>query len=1156
MGTPPPMARRIRRRGRPVRLLAVTLTGGLALAVLPALPAQAALTAPGNNATVSGRVTITESGASNNCTLGQGSPYSRVEVRRASDNAVVHTARRDDTGTLTTTWNAIGQPRGQYVIRSWIRNSVRSGFLNLGCTNQSESAQPVRTVTLANGSAVDVSLPARVVTGEDLTVTVNTRHASTGVSSALGERPVTIEVPGVGTEEVTTDAAGVASATFDLPDLPAGSLTVTAVAGEDDHYLGSAPGSATTSLAKRATRVFYRGDTRVDPGRTARLEAQLVDATPGSERLGDPLSDEPLSLVFEGQGEEVVTTASGRAIREVAVSGPSRMTTAGAAYAGDGVYAASDDEVVFYVGDDAGTPAPVVHGPIGGLTSLLGSLLGGVTGIVTGTDKPLSLGELVGLLTGGDTPLDDLVSMVDSGVVHLLDSTGLQDLLTQLNDGLVTTVREAGRPVDAIVEGLVSKVRTGTPLDDLLDVTSFQWRSVYVDGDGKRLAREFRARMGVPEPIDVTGDGAPDLLANVSLVTGAVALGYSGSSRGLDLDIDPRGSLTTIVPRLEIARLGDVAAPLPASVQAVLELPGASESFRFGYDAREGTAPRGFRADVVLDDEGAALQVASTASGALKVSGAVDADASAAGAEQRFAAAFSEAPRSATVAVELGSTQNLAASLTTDKPTDIEVSFDDDSGGAKVFRAGVELAQVDGTVSFGLAGDTADGLAASVEADRPLPSLRVEGREVVDGRPVTDLLLGLTDVPRSLAFELGADGQGSLTASAPVTEFEVGYGQNRMIQTLDDPAYLNLVSDTANDTQSIGLKLPGFEGMDLALGDDSGELGIDLRLAPTPLHVVVDQDGLQLDAHVLDAPGRLALALGESGAVTVEGSAPIDLVRIQAHDADGIFDGATDLDLRIEEIPGLLQVQMEGEKVRFGTGGQPIGLLELNAHGGTALPMPTEDGLTVRTGPTGTTLAGRITGLREIEAGLGGMPEVLLDTVAGKVFTLGLEQTDDGGAVTGNVNAVIDHLVPHLRLGLQDDGSGAMSLQYRASEPTNSLSFDFDGLQGSIADPLPASLDVCMAGDEACLPGAGIANPELGTIRFAASEHTTLNLVDPSSGMDVRNLRVRLLELTGSLDIDNGGDVYLNTTEFDGECGFDGCRHPILGGSVRVDLGG
>src|SRR5690606_29880081 len=318
-------------------------------------------------------------------------------------------------------------------------------------------------------------------------------------------------------------------------------------------------------------------------------------------------------------------------------------------YGGDSVWAASDDEVVFYVGDDAGTPAPVVHGPVGGLTGLLGGLLGGVTGIVGGVvganPAVLTLGDLVAILTGGDTPLDDLVGIVDAGLIHLLDSTGLSALLGELNEGLVTTVSEAGRPVDAVLEGVLSRVRTGSPLDDLLEVTSFNWRTVYLDQDGARQAREFRARMGVPEPIDVTGDGKPDLLANVGLVTAAVALGYSGSSNGLDVALDPRGDLTALVPRLEIARLPGAPAELPVSVQAVLSLPGSSENFRLGYDARQSTAPRGFRADVVIDGGALGLQIASAGGAGLEVSGAIDPDPSNAGAEQRFAAAFSDAPR-------------------------------------------------------------------------------------------------------------------------------------------------------------------------------------------------------------------------------------------------------------------------------------------------------------------------------------------------------------------------------------------------------------------------------------------------------------------------------------------------------------------------------
>jgi hypothetical protein len=61
--------------------------------------------------------------------------------------------------------------------------------------------------------------------------------------------------------------------------------------------------------------------------------------------------------------------------------------------------------------------------------------------------------------------------------------------------------------------------------------------------------------------------------------------------------------------------------------------------------------------------------------------------------------------------------------------------------------------------------------------------------------------------------------------------------------------------------------------------------------------------------------------------------------------------------------------------------------------------------------------------------------------------------------------------------------------------------------------------------------------------------------VDSAGGLSAENLRLQRLDLTGNLNTDDGGPVYLNTTEFDGSCGFDGCEHPILGGKVTADLG-
>ena len=400
-------------------------------------------------------------------------------------------------------------------------------------------------------------------------------------------------------------------------------------------------------------------------------------------------------------------------------------------------------------------------------------------------------------------------------------------------------------------------------------------------------------------------------------------------------------------------------------------------------------------------------------------------------------------------------------------------------------------------------------------------------------------------MPDTIEFALGASGAGSLTASGAIGTFGAGYSSGGEILTLDDPAYLRLL--TQGDHQSVAVRLPGFEGMSLDLQDT---VALNLTMAPTPLRALVEQEELTLDASILDAPRELGLALSPDGAVRVEGSSAIDQVLINADDESGSLLGSTHLDVTLTDIPHVLSVEVGDAGVGFDTGGEPVGLVEVNAHSGDPISIPGDgDGLVMDQTSDDTRLAARISGLRKISAELDSTPELLLDTVAGKIFTVRL---DDGA---DSVNATIDHLVPNMRLGLVDDGSGAQRLNYSASESTNSLTFDLGGLNGSIAGPLPAKLQICMADDEACLPGVGIANPALGSVQFIASEYTTLNLVDSAGGLSAQNLRLQRLDLTGDLDTEDGGPVYLNTTEFDGACGFDGCEHPIQGGRVDADLG-
>ena len=1138
------------RRALPAALGLVLLVAG----ILVASPASAAITAPAQGATVSGSVTISENRGSTNTCIARDNSSSRIEVL-SSTGVRVHQATRGSSGGWSTTWSSLGRENGEYRIRTFARDSVRSGFLNTGCTTRAESLIDERVVTLDNRAAVTVTAPATVVTGEDLQVQVSTRVEAAGTSGVVAaDRDVLVTVPGVGEQTVRTDAAGNGSVVIDLPDLPAGSLDIDAEVASDA-FLRGLSSSTTTRLLHRSTTTVYEGDTRAQPGAQAELSARLVDSTPGSDRAGDPVTAQDLSLRFEDSAATSATGPDGVARRDVIVRGSSRTAPVVAEFAGNDVHAPSSDEIVFFVGDAAAEPAENEHDLVGGvvrgLNGLLGSLLSPVTGLLdsAAAQEPVHsllldpldrLGELLGLPPRTGSVWD--LAEVDA----LLDLT-----LATVTDGLVALADDT----DDQVEQLLQDATLGPDLDALVDVTRFRWRAV-VDQDGLPRAREFRATIGVPQPLDVTGDGHPDVLANLTLASDFLSLQTAGVDGDLRLDLDTGADPRSIVPRLEVARLPGAPEDLPLSLQALVQLPGSADEFRFGYDARDGSAPEGFLADLVLGEDEVGVELATRSDAALTVSGAVvpeGADgesATAAPREQRFAIGFDTAPPAARLGLRLDGSSDVAADLQTSVPTAVDVSFVDDSGAERVTTADVALDRVDGRASIAVSGDQADGagVGATIESATGMDSVVIDGQQLVSGRIDTEVRLALTEVPASVRFGLGADGAGSLEASAPIGVFEAGFATAGRVLDLDDEAYLRLLQD--GDRSSVSLRLPEFERMDLGLGDD---LGIELTKKAGPLTVRADLEDLAVQGLVEDAPRTVALAIEAAGGVTIEGSDAIESVDLTAStsDPEGIFQGASQVDVRLRDLPRRLEVAVGDDGVTFGTGDQPIGLLELAAHSGTPLTIPGGgDGLVLDlTGET-SSIAARISGLRAIEADLGDAPELLLDTVARQVFSVVLR----GETRADDITATLDRLVPEMRLALVDGAAGSTSLTYRASEPTERLTFSLSGLSGSIGGPLPDALDICIAGDEACLPDAGIADPSLGSIRFEASEYTTLNLTDATGELSAEGLRLRRLDLTGSVS-DDGGPLYLNTTSFDGDCGFAGCEHPLRGGRIVSDLG-
>lgn len=1112
---PTPRHRDPRRGARRRRLGALGLGSVVLAGLLPSLGARAAVSGLVAGQEVSGIVAVNEArGGDNNC-IAQDRSSSRLSVTRVADGQVVHTASRSGSGALTSTWDTLGQPVGSYRVQSWTRDSRRSGFANLGCTQQAEVQATNLVVVLRNRAAVQVSAPASVVSGEDLSVSVATSVQAAGVTDrALGGRDVTVTV-GDATRTVTTDAQGRGTVVLDLPDLPRGALAVDASVADDAAYLGL-QGTTSTQVLRRTTALVYDGTTRVQPGRRATLAAVLTDATPGSDRAGRPVVGESVALALGPDSAEAPTDADGVAQRTVTVEGQSRVEPVTAGFAGTEVWAPAEDRVSLYVGDAAAETAPVEHGLLGGLTRLLGGVLGGVA-------------DGLGAAPPADDPVTALLRQLGGQVAEL-----------------GTAVGRIGDPLDQTVDAAIDELTRTSPLADLADAARFRWRSVLVLPDGTQRTREFAAVLGVPQYLDVTGDGDPDVLAQVAL---------EGTT-----------------PVLATTRVGDTRQVLPLSLQAVLRLPGDETRYRFGFDTRTSDAPRTFRAGVVLGAGGAALEVGSEGTAPLAVTGAIvpeqandsgeaapapgpstDGDLDAAPLEapqdlapqeQRFAIAFDHAPRGARLALQLDGTQEVAGTFTTERPTEVGVQFTEDGGGDEVTVLDGTFRSIDGTTGLSFSGTEESGLQASVVSDVELEDVSLRAQTLGGGRTVQDIRLGLEQVPTSIEFGLDADGTGALRSSGPIGTFSAGYARGREIATLDDPAYLRLANQDGRT--SVAVRLPGFEGMTLDLAET---LSIGLTLAPTPLRALVEQETLTLEARIADAPRELTLGLSEAGGVTVRGSAPIASVDVAAQDASGRLLGAERLDLRLREVPELLAVEVGDDAVTFDTGGRAVGLVEVEAHSGTPLQLSGDaDGLALRQRDGDTRLAARVSGLRAIRASLGDQPDILLDTVAGRVFTIALDTGDEP------VSATIDRLQPNMALRLVETG-GATRLEYSADASTNALTFDLGALSGSIAGPLPARLRVCMAEDEACLPGVGITDPGIGSVQFDTSEYTTLNLVDAAGGLSANNLRLRRLDLTGDLDADRGGPVYLNTTSFDGACGTAGCEHPIRGGSVVADLG-
>lgn len=1138
-----------RRRGGILAAIAVTL------GMVGALPALATVSNPTPGQVVAGIVPINDSGPTGGAaacgitTAGSiGQLYARVEVHRVNAAGVsverVFTETRtasaaipDDPGTpdvdesapavpkgaWTAQWDTTGLPNGSYRILAFNRNASGTS----GCTLLAEAITSDLLVTLENAVTVVAQVPDTVVTGEDLVIPLTTQQEAT--EAPLGNRQVTVTVAGVPAQTVTTGADGTATATISLPDLPIGDRDVTfSVAGTSGYLLGRTVEDS-VKLLPRTVKVEWTGDKESLTTQPAHLQARLTDATPGSDRLGDPIVGVPVTLSIGNVDLAATTDSDGRASQTINLGAPERQLPAGASFTADDVYASASVSFTYLVKDGPPAAPNQTNGLLGGITRLVRGIAGQpsqstptVGAVLDNLGPPMNIG----------TGLNDILGSVGLAPITLLEP--VDAIVESTLGGVLDTVGQVGDLADPVLESVLDVVGTVPVVGEVTETLRYDFHTTYQRPDGTSLTRSVRALLAVPTPIDVTGDTVPDIVANVTV--------------------------NVSTPTIDVIKLPGAPEVLPISVQAVISggglVPLGDGRIRIGYDARTTSAPD--RATVSLGMAGG-FDLDLTTSGAqdLALVGAIEGGgldlgfggptdpADVGEGETRFSINLSPAPQHTRIGLGIGGgAAGLGATFTTSAPSDITLSFAQDSGNGQLTAVNAAFETVLGSLALVLdAGSSSGGpvpeLGLQLLSDNGLDRVYVSARTYDDGDLTDDLLLSLDDVPTSVVFGVADDGGLALTASEPVGLMRAGFASGGAIATLDEPAYLYLLSE--DGYESVGIRLPGVSSLSANLAGEN--VGLELDMAPTKLRAVMDTPESALDAAIYDAPAQFGLGLAADGAFLIQGSAPIDLIVLDLYDPSGSLGGAENITVRIEDIPSLLSVSLVGGAVSFDTGGDSVGLLELVV--GDAPPFtPGEDTLYANFDTNGAALAVRVHGLRTIVASLDpSAPEFLLDTTADAIMNLSISAPNADPLLPPlDVSGRIDRLKPNMSFGVASTPDGNLAgLLYKADEPSNSISFNIPGMANfTVFDPLPKEFML-------------LQPPAPAPLTISGSEYFTLQLNASFDGVNanINNMRIRHMEFASAEPENPSGPVtadmqafFMNTTRFGDDCP-DGCVYTM-----------
>ena len=657
----------------------------------------------------------------------------------------------------------------------------------------------------------------------------------------------------------------------------------------------------------------------------------------------------------------------------------------------------------------------------------------------------------------------------------------------------------------------------------------YRIHTVYRAPDASLVTTDVEdGKVGLPELVDVDHDSLPDILVQLQIDAG-------------------RATVRT-------TKLAAAPALLPLSVETVLVDPRGGSDLRasFGYDALAATAPEVYDGTLTLLGSGRVtsfgldLRTVSPGPTLAVTAGVFDEGPN----RERFdpqtgRVAFTPVPAVAHFDVLVGDDVGIGQSginVVTDTPTKAVIEVVSVQGDDLV-RGDITLDKIPNSASITYSNLTTGQANLNYNATSRIAVIDVRAASYEAGVLKKDFQLRFEDMPLQVTIVQDSPTHATAQATSAIGLIKVGLADDGVpVFNTVDPAYV-LATD-APGYNSLSFQLHGLSAAELGSGDP---LVLGATLSPEPLHVRVKDGAREVEAWVRDMPSSFRIeASPAAGTVSYTGSSVVDELTVDATDPGGLAGEATDLHLLLRAIPTSLNLGYAPSSgtVSLDAGGATLGLIEVQlTNGPNNRIAPSRDGIRLDDTNAGYEMFGRVTGLRKVVGRTIPAPDLDLQTTGGRVFQVEINQL--AGSKVEYTRAVLDALPPSVRLQVN-----GQNIDYAASGPANSLTFDTNSgnrwnLGASIANPVPASFSVCQASDISCTPSgdrAGRTQARAGSVRFVASEHTTVNLLDcvapvgpgcpanPSEFTRITNLRVRVMgQDADTSTLGDSGHIFVDT---------------------------